>query len=169
MKRRARGKKPASEVFDWREFVHKVVFTTCLSFTLISFLYFIINASFIEFDDKETYFQFAGYTLGKIFCLFLFSFAMGFINRIPEKKKGRRAVLRLIHFGASLGAFALFIVYLFNTILLESGENSGLTPKWVVWYFTWFVLFYFVILGGCILARGIFGLKQKDSYKSILD
>ena len=155
---------------ETREFIRKVVFTTALSFTLISFFFIGITA---WFDTNETMFErfvFFRFIFGKELCIFLFALCLGFVNRIPEIRKGRRAILRLAHFAAALASYALAIIFLFNIVLLEPGETAkALNPKNIIWHIAMFLLFYFVTLGVTALGRRVF-LKEKPApYKSILD
>ena len=150
---------------ETREFVRKVVFTTCLSFTLLTIFFLALQALGDE-GSKFEYFVFARYTLGKFFCIFLFSLSLGFINRIPEMKKPVRVVRRLIHFFTSLLSFGLTMILLFYT-LFEGVDN--LTVPGAMLNLVLFMLFYFIVLGVTALGRRIFLKEKPEPYKSILD
>ncbi|MBP5288940.1 MAG: hypothetical protein J6Z79_03600 [Clostridia bacterium] len=146
-------------------FVHRVAFTTCLTFTLVTFFYLIFNVLVIRSHDTATHDEHFIFMLGKVFCIFLFSLCMGFANRIPERKKGKRIVLRLARFGAAAVSFAITMILLFYTIF----DPETLNPRGAMANFALFLFFYFVTLGVTALGRRLFGKKEKKDYKSILD
>lgn len=151
---------------ETREFVRKVVFTTALSFLLITFFFIGTIALFDTNPAKYERFVFFRYILGKLFCIFLFSLCLGFANRIPERKKGKRAVLRLVRFFVTLAAFALTMILMFYS-LFEGVDQ--LTVRGAMLNLVLFLLFYFLTLGITALGRRVF-LKEKTApYKSILD
>ena len=151
---------------ETREFARRVVLTTGLAFLLISFFFIGVIALFDSNPAKYERFVFFRYILGKLFCIFLFSLSLGFINRIPEMKKPVRAVRRLIHFFAALLSFGLTMILLFYTLF--EGVDS-LTVQGAMLNLVLFLLFYFIVLGVTALGRRVF-LKEKPApYKSILD
>ena len=151
---------------ETREFIRKVAFTTCLAFLLITFFFIGVIALFDTNPAKYERFVFFRYILGKLFSIFLFSLCLGFANRIPERKKGKRAVLHLIRFFVTLIAFGLTMILLFYT-MFEGVEQ--LTMRGAMLNLVLFLLFYFVTLGVTALGRRVF-LKEKPApYKSILD
>ena len=151
---------------ETREFVRKVAFTTCLTFTLISFFFIGVIALFDTNPAKYERFVFFRYILGKLFCIFLFSLSLGFANRLPERKKGNRAVLRLVHFVITLALFALTMILLFYS-LFEGVEQ--LSVQGALLNLVLFLIFYFVTLGVTALGRRVFLKEKPAAYKSILD
>ena len=149
-----------------RGFARRVAFTTCLTFTLITFFYLLVSAFVIDYNAEFSYSFFAKYILGKLFCIFLFSLCLGFANRLPERKKGHRVVLRLFRFLAALAAFGVTMILMFYT-LFEGPEK--LTVQGALLNLVLFLVLYFITLGVTALGRRIFCKNEKKEFKSILD
>ena len=148
------------------DFVHRVTFTTCLAFTLISFFYLIVLSTVVEYNASFTFTTHTRYTLGKLFCVFLFSLSLGFANRLPEKKKGKHALWRLVRFLAALVSYFVFMIVLFYNIF-DSEKN--MTVKGTLLNVILFLFFYFVTIGVTALGRKILYKGEDKPYKSILD
>lgn len=150
-------------------FWKKVFFTAFLSYTLISVFYLGLLALLYQTGETNatplSTFQAAGYFLEKLFCVFLFSLALGFINRIPESRRLPRAAARLLHFFASFTAFALFMILLFYGI----EKSDSFTARGVLFNIVLFLIFYFLTLGVTAAGRILFIKKPAEEYKSILD
>ncbi len=148
-------------------FIRDVAFTTLLSFFAITFLYLGVFSLFSKGGVANWHlFQAFRYLFGKLFlCVFPFSLCLGFANRIFLLKKSR-ALLRLIHFFATFAAYFVFMDLLFN-VLHE--ENADLMIGEVIKETLPFFIFYPITLWVARLGRAIFGGKEKESFKSILD
>lgn len=148
-----------------RDFVRKVALTTGLAFTFITFFYLGTIALLDDGAAKFERFVFFRYILGKLFCIFLFSLSLGFLNRIPEGTKMPRAVRRLVHFFATLASFVLTMILLFYSIY---GGMDSLTVPGALLNVVLFLVFYFLTLGVSALGRRIF-CPEKKEFHSILD
>ena len=158
---------------DLRGFFSRVIFSTCVTFTLLV-LGFLILFSLIteEGGAKFEYAVFTRYTLLKFVFLLLFSVSVGFLNRLFEWNKPR-PIVRLIHFGGTLLSFLFFILFLMNQMnpvdsdtVSDAVRKTPLTPRYVVFSLVLFIVLYFVSVGTRALLRRLFGGKEKE-YKSI--
>ena len=166
-KNKAKGGAPRKEMTaDVKSFVRRVAFTTFLAFTLITFFYLLLTAFVIDYNAEFSYSFYTRYILGKLLCIFLFSLCLGFANRLPERKKGSRALLRLFRFLAALAAFAVTMILMFYT-LFEGPEK--LTVQGALLNLVLFLILYFVTLGVTALGRRLFRTEEKKPFKSILD
>jgi len=148
-----------------KNFIQAVAFTTTLAFTLITFFYFImLTLTGDRAGGTTSVFTFFSYTLGKLFCIFLFSLILGFANRLFLWNKPR-ALLRLIHFILTLIGYALTLILLFYTMF----DASGITTQGVLLNLILFFVFYPLVLGVTSLGRALFLPKEKKTYRSILD
>jgi len=148
-----------------RKFIREVSFTTCLAFTVITFFYMGMMALTGDRAGGSTsVFTFFSYTLGKLFCIFLFSLSLGFLNRLFSLKKPR-IILRTVHLFLSFGSFFLTLVLMFYTMF----DAKSLTTQGVLLNVILFCLFYPITLGITALGRALFLPKSEKAYKNILD
>lgn len=147
-------------------FTRKAALTTFLSFTLITFFYLgmIVLVSGDETGGNFPMGYCFRYTIGKLFCIFLFSLCLGFLNRLPERA-GKRALNRLLHLLLSFGAYFIFMILMFFSMY----ESDSLTSQGILVNVILFVLGYPLTLGVAALGRAIFLPKEKKMHKSILD
>jgi len=150
-----------------RKFIHDVVFTTCLSFLLISFLFigtFALIGEGIGGGD-QTLFQFFSYLFVKLYlCVLPFCLCLGFANRMFQLPLSR-ALLRLIHFFATFAAYFIFMDLVFNFILEDGTVQIGQIIRHTIPFF----VFYPLVLGITSLGRSLFLPKEKQEYRNILD
>ena len=148
-----------------RKFWHDVAFTTTLTFTLITFFFFgLMSITGDRAGGNTSVFTFYSYNLGKLFCVFLFSLFLGFINRIFLWKKPQ-VILRVVHL------FLSFIAYFFTLILMfyTMFDANSLTTQGVLLNVILFLIFYPGVLLVTSLGRKIFLPKDQQKFKSILD
>ena len=150
-----------------RKFFRDVIYTTSTSYLLISFGVLLMLTLFTDAQGggNRSGFQSFSYLLGKLFCVFLFSLGLGFINRIFLLKKSR-ALLRLTHFFACLIWFAITMVVLFLGFF-DMGE--GLNARGAMGNIILFLIFYPLCVGISALIRTLTTPKEKREFKSILD
>ncbi len=150
-----------------RKFFHDVVYTTGVSYLLISFGVLVMLTLFTDPDGGgfRSGFQAFSYLLGKLFCVFLFSLGLGFINRIFMLKK-HRALLRLIHFFTALLWYAVTMVVLYLGFF---DMADGLSARGAVGNILLYLIIYPVAVGISALIRAITVPKEEKEYKSILD
>ena len=147
------------------QWIKSVAFTTTLTFTLITFFYFLmLTLTGDRAGGTTSIFTFFSYTLGKLFCIFLFSLILGFANRLFQWNKPH-ALLRLIHFIVTLLGYVLTLILLFYTMF----DVSGLTTQGVLLNLILFFVFYPLVLGVSALGRALFLPKEKKAYRNILD
>ncbi len=147
-------------------FTRKVALTTFLSFTLITFFYL---GMIVLVSGEETGGTFPmgycfRYTIGKLFCILLFSLSLGFFNRLPERN-GKRALNRLLHLLLSFGTYFLFMILMFFSMY----ESDSLTSQGILVNVVLFAVGYPLVLGIAALGRAIFLPKAEKVHKSILD
>lgn len=153
-----------------KNFLKEVIFTTAVSFFLISFLYLGVFAIPGEGGQKHTLLQFFRYLFVKLFCgVFPFSLSLGFINRIFCLKKSR-ALLRLYHFILTFLAYLVFIVLVFNVYNISYGfSGEGMETRTVINHILPFFPLYPLAIWMRKLGKVIFRVKDDTPYKSILD
>ena len=151
----------------------KVFFTTAIAFLSIVFLYLLMTLWLVETGPRFYLNTSVRYFLGKFCCILLFSFSLGFINRIPENKRFSVLVKRLLHLVLSYASFSLFMGLLFSKIYVLIGplENSETTIKSENFLINSviFIVSYFVVLGVKTLVLSLITPKEEKAYKSILD
>ncbi len=150
-----------------RKFVREVVFTTCLSFLLISFFYVGVFALIGNKSGggDQTFFQFFSYLFGKLYgCILPFSLCLGFLNRIFDRKKNR-AMLRVIHFFLGFAAYVLFMDLAWNFMF----EDGIVETRQLFLHTTPYFVFYPLCVWTAALGRAIFLPKEKKDFTSILD
>ena len=147
-------------------FLRDVVYTTAVSYLLISFIVLGMLTLFTNSGDGgfRSGFQAFSYLLGKFFCVFLFSLGLGFLNRIFLWKKNR-ALVRLVHFFLTLLWFSLTMVLLY----LGFFDMNKISARGVVGNLILFLVLYPVCVGVRALIRAFFKPEEKKPYKSILD
>ena len=147
-------------------FFRDVVYTTAVSYLLISFLVLGFLTLFTNPGDGgfRSGFQAFSYLLGKLFCVFLFSLGLGFLNRLFLWKKNR-ALVRLVHFFLTFLWFALTMVLLY----LGFFDMDKITARGVVGNLILFLVSYPVCVGARALIRRFFRPDEKREYRSILD
>ncbi len=150
-----------------RKFFRDVIYTTGVSYLLISFAVLGMLTLFTDPDGGgfRSGFQAFSYLLGKLFCVFLFSLGLGFINRI-FMLKGHRALLRLVHF------FTALLWYCITMVVLYLGffdMAKGLNVRGAVGNIILFLVIYPIAVGLYSLFQNLFIAKDKKEYKSILD
>ena len=137
-----------------RRFFRDVVYTTSVSYLLISFAVLGMLTLFTDPDGGgfRNGFQSFSYLFGKLFCVFLFSLGLGFINRIFMLKK-HRAILRLVHFFAALLWFAVTMVVLYLGFF---DMSDGLSARGAVGNILLFLILYPVCVGVLSLIDHLF-------------
>ena len=149
------------------KFFRDVIYTTATSYTILSFALLALLTLFSDNSGggDQTLFQAFSYLFGKLFCVFLFSLGLGFINRVFMLKKSQ-ALLRLIHF------FGTFIWFLITMVVLFLGffdMEKGLSTRGAMGNIILFLVFYPICAGVSALFRALITPKDKKEYKSILD
>lgn len=148
-----------------RAFIRSVALTTGLAFTLITFFYMGLMAfAGDRSGGNTTVFTFFSYTLGKLFCIFLFSLSLGFLNRLFSLKKPR-AFLRLVHLLGTALAYGVFLILMFYTMF----DAASLNSRGILLNVVLFAVGYPLVLGIHALGKALFLPKEEKSFKSILD
>ena len=151
-----------------RKFIKDVIFTTCVSFFLITFLYLFIFSNQKNWTQPFEAWYTHHYIFLKFYCCVLpFCLCLGFANRIFQWKGKNRAMLRVLHILATFAAYFIFMDLLFAVIVLEG--TGTLEAKTVIMHtIPYFALYPLTVLVN-LIGRAIFMPKTEKKFKSILD